>query len=164
MNVRQTLFLDHIDRLLVRATQGGLPLSARPYHRLAQELGLEPAQVMLRLQRMLDAGAIRRIGVVPNHHALGWRANGMSVWNVEDRQVDRTGVQVGALDFVSHCYRRPRRLPQWPYNLFAMVHGRDRDEVQAKVQQIEQVLGDASHGHEVLYSSAILKKAGLRLA
>jgi DNA-binding Lrp family transcriptional regulator len=75
-----------------------------------------------RLQRMLDTGVIRRIGAVPNHYAIGYTANGMSVWDVDDARIDELGARVGALEFVTHCYRRPRRLPDWPYNLFAMVH------------------------------------------
>jgi DNA-binding Lrp family transcriptional regulator len=70
---------------------------------------------------------------------------------------------VGRLDFVSHCYRRPRRLPEWPYNLFAMVHGRSREEVEAKRAVIAELVGPACRAHDVLYSSRILKKTGLRL-
>jgi DNA-binding Lrp family transcriptional regulator len=70
---------------------------------------------------------------------------------------------VGGLDFVTHCYRRPRMLPLWPYNLFAMVHGRGRDEVAEKLRQIAALLGGACRGHDLLYSTRILKKTGLRL-
>ena len=156
--------LDATDRRLIVATQAGLPLVARPYQELAAQLGMAPAEVMSRLQRMLDSGVIRRIGAVPNHYAIGYAANGMSVWDVHDERVDELGQQVGALDFVTHCYRRPRRLPDWPYNLFAMVHGRNRDEVAAKLETIAALLGAASRGHDVLYSSRILKKTGLRIA
>jgi len=112
---------------------------------------------------MKDIGLIRRIAAVPNHYAIGYTANGMSVWDVADVQVDALGRQVGALAFVSHCYRRPRHLPEWPYNLFAMVHGRSRDEVETQVRVIADVLGTACRAHEVLYSTRILKKTGLRL-
>jgi DNA-binding Lrp family transcriptional regulator len=88
----------------------------------------------------------------------------MTVWDVDDAQVDELGGRVGALDFVSHCYRRPRRLPAWRYNLFAMVHGRDRGETEARRAQIRTVLGDALRADDVLYSTRILKKTGLRLA
>ena len=70
---------------------------------------------------------------------------------------------IGALDFVSHAYQRPRHLPEWRYNLFAMAHGRDRDEVLEKVKIIAEMLGDDNRGHEVLFSTRILKKTGLRL-
>ena len=153
---------DALDRALVRALQGGLPLVARPYHAIAGSLGVTPARVMARVEAMLASGGIRRIGAVPNHYRLGWRANGMSVWDVDDAVVDALGARVGELDCVSHCYRRPRRLPAWPYNLFAMVHGRDRDEVAAKVAQIAAIVGRHARARDVLFSTRILKKTGLR--
>jgi len=154
--------LDATDRRLVQATQDGLPLTPRPYHALAERLNLEPAEVMARMEKMLAAGVIRRIGAVPNHYALGYTANGMTVWDVDDAKASELGRLVGGLDFVSHCYRRPRHLPDWPYNLFAMVHGKDRAEVEEKAGRIADLLGDACRGHEILYSSRILKKTGLR--
>lgn len=156
--------LSSIDRAIIVATQGGLPLVARPYHAIAEQLQLSPELVMQRMEAMQASGLIRRIGVVPNHYAIGYRANGMSVWDVPDEFIDQLGAQVGALDFVSHCYRRPRRLPQWPYNLFAMVHGKSRDEVESKVAQIAALLGEQVRAHEILYSTKILKKTGLRLS
>ena len=159
-----TFVLDDIDRRIVAATQAGLPLVPRPYDAVADEIGVTPAEVMGRIERMLEAGVIRRIGVVPNHYALGLTANGMSVWDVDDVEAERLGQTVGALDFVSHCYLRPRRLPVWPYNLFAMVHGVSRDEVAEKAAAIAELLGTANRGHDILYSSRILKKTGLRIA
>jgi DNA-binding Lrp family transcriptional regulator len=154
---------DATDRRLVRATQAGLPLVPRPYHAIAEQLGLDAEEVKTRLLRLLASGAIRRIGAVPNHYALGYAANGMTVWDVADDGVDELGERVGRLDFVSHCYRRPRHPPDWPYNLFAMVHGRSRDEVEAKVAVIAALVGPSCRAHDVLYSSRILKKTGLRL-
>ena len=155
--------LDPIDRGIVAATQAGLPLTARPYHAIAEQLDLPADEVMRRMAHMLQAGAIRRIGAVANHFTLGWKANGMSVWDVPDEHIDEAGRRVGALEFVSHCYRRPRHPPDWPYNLFAMVHGRDRDEVAGKLSRITAVLGEWDRSHEVLFSSRILKKTGLRI-
>ncbi len=155
--------IDATDRRLIQATQEGLPRVSRPYHAIADQLGIGADEVMTRLRRMLDAGIIRRIGAVPNHYALGYQANGMSVWDVSDERVRELGQKIGELDFVSHCYHRPRHPPDWPYNLFAMVHGRDRAEVEAKVTQIAKLLGAADRGHTVLYSTRILKKTGLRL-
>ncbi|MEF8728785.1 MAG: AsnC family transcriptional regulator [Accumulibacter sp.] len=155
--------LDDIDRRLVLATQDGLPLVPRPYHQLAARLGIEPSEVMERLLRMLARGVIRRIGAVPNHYAIGYTANGMSVWDVPDEAIDELGVRVGELDFVTHCYHRPRRLPEWPYNLFAMVHGGSRVEVLHQVDEIARLLGSACRAHDVLFSTEILKKTGLRI-
>ena len=152
--------LDKTDRRLIAATQGGLPLTPEPYRALAEQLGLTEADVLVRLQNLLECGAIRRIGAIPNHYALGLTANGMSVWDIADNAVAEVGAKVGALDFVTHCYERPRHLPLWPYNLFAMVHGRTRDEVRAKVAEIAILIGAASRGHDVLFSTRILKKTG----
>jgi len=152
-----------LDRRIVMATQAGLPLDVRPYHWLAAELGVGAEIVMERLRSMLADGRIRRIGVVPNHYRLGYSANGMSVWDVSDEDIQAIGTQVGELDIVSHCYHRPRRLPDWPYNLFAMVHGHSQAEVRDKVNQIAQLLGDRIRQHDVLFSTRILKKTGLRI-
>jgi DNA-binding Lrp family transcriptional regulator len=151
-----------IDRVLVRMLQDGLPRVPRPYHAVAERLAIAPEIVLERVAALLASGAIRRIGAVPNHYRLGWIANGMSVWDVDDAQVDALGQAVGRLACVSHCYRRARRPPLWPYNLFAMVHGRDRAEVAAKVGEIARVLGAAARARDVLYSTRILKKTGLR--
>ncbi len=156
--------IDDTDRALIVATQGGLPLVPRPYHALAEQLALSADEVMHRLKTMLETGIIRRIGAVPNHYAIGWTANGMTVWDVADKQVDELGARIGALDFVTHCYRRPRALPAWPYNLFAMVHGASRDECSAKAGEIRALLGDACRASDILYSTKILKKSGLRIA
>ena len=155
--------LDELDRRLIRATQSGLPLVSRPYEAIGAALGISGEQVRERLQAMLDAGLIRRIGAVPNHYRLGFTANGMSVWDVADEVVDQLGERIGRLPFVSHCYRRPRRLPVWSYNLFAMLHGRSREEVEQQAQEIAVLLGGACRAHDILYSTAILKKTGLRL-
>ncbi len=155
--------IDSLDRAIIEATQAGLPLDPQPYASVAERVGASPGEVMERMQRMLDQGIIRRIGAVPNHYALGFRGNGMSVWDVPDRKIAHYGKLIGELDFVSHAYHRPRHLPHWPYNLFAMVHGRDRDEVMEKVEQIAELLGEDNRGHEVLFSTRILKKSGFRL-
>ena len=155
--------IDDLDRALIVATQGGLPLVSRPYHALGEQLGLPAEEVLRRLQGLLDAGIIRRIGAVPNHYAIGWIANGMTVWDVADELVDELGGQIGALPFVTHCYRRPRALPAWPYNLFAMVHGSSRDECAEKAAEIRHLLGDACRANDILYSTRILKKTGLRI-
>lgn len=156
--------LDPLDRAIIVATQAGLPLDPRPYAAVARAVGTSEEDVIARMQRMLDAGVIRRIAAVPNHYALGYRANGMSVWDVDDAEVSRLGVAVGTLPGVTHCYRRPRRLPVWRYNLFAMVHAPTRGEVMQGVEEIARVLGAACRAHDVLFSTRILKKTGLRLA
>lgn len=164
MNAPSDRFIsDAVDRRIVVATQAGLQIVRRPYDEVAREVGVSTEEVIARMTRMLAAGVIRRIGLVPHHYALGYRFNGMSVWDVSDELVDALGQRIGAMPFVSHCYRRVRHLPEWPYNLFAMVHGKGRADVDAKVREIAALVGDADRGHDVLYSTRILKKTGLRL-
>jgi len=155
--------LDATDRAIVEATQAGLPLVPAPYAEIGAAVGLTEAEVIARMSEMQARGVIRRIALAPNHYALGLAANGMTVWDVADPRAEELGERVGELDFVSHCYLRPRALPDWPYNLFAMVHGCDRDEVESKRGRIASLLGPACRSSDILYSTRILKKTGLRL-
>ena len=155
--------LDDIDRKIISATQSGLPLTLHPYHDVAEQTGLDVSEVISRMRNMTDQGIIRRTGVVPNHYKLGFKSNGMSVWQVPEEKITQLGEKVGALDFVSHCYQRPQFLPEWPYNLFAMVHGTTHGEVHEKVKKIADLLADDNIGHQVLFSTRILKKTGLRI-
>lgn len=156
------VMVDETDLAIMRATQAGLPLSPQPYQRIAEQLGLTADIVMARMTAMQERGIIRRIGAVPNHYKLGYRFNGMTVWNVPDGLIDELGEKVGQLAFVSHCYHRPRHLPEWPYNLFAMVHGKSQTDVDLQIQHIAGLLGVYNQGCEVLYSTKILKKTGFR--
>ncbi|SOB77983.1 transcriptional regulator, AsnC family [Marinobacter sp. LV10R510-11A] len=151
------------DRELILATQAGLPLVSDPWAELGKQLDMNADDVLARFQALQEAGVIRRVAAVPDHYRLGYRYNGMTVWDVTDDRIAELGASVGELPFVSHCYRRPRHLPYWSFNLFAMVHGTTRKEVEDKAAQIHAVLGDDCRQHTILYSSAILKKTGLRL-
>ena len=155
--------IDETDRRILIATEGGLPLSPTPYAEVAGWLGLDEADVIARLERMRQDGIIRRIAIAPNHYALGMVANGMSVWDVDDADAETLGEKIGVLDFVSHCYLRPRALPDWPYNLFAMIHGPDRNTVETHRTEIAKLLGPACRQNDILYSTRILKKTGMRL-
>jgi len=156
--------ITELDRKIIKQTQSGLPITSQPYHEIASNIGCNVDDVIEHLEKMLNSGVIRRIGAVPNHFRLGFKANGMTVWDVPDELIIKLGNQVGLLDFVSHSYQRPRHLPLWRYNLFAMVHGHTRKAVSEKTEQIKQILGEHCLAHEILYSTAILKKTGLRLA
>jgi DNA-binding Lrp family transcriptional regulator len=157
------MIIDELDRRILQATQAGLPLHNAPYTEVANACDSDSQTVIHRMQRMLERGVIRRIGAVPNHYRLGLNANGMSVWDVDDERLSELGARVGRLEFVSHCYERPRHMPLWPHNLFAMIHGRDRDEVMQKQAQVAELLGSSCRQHDVLFSTRILKKTGLRL-
>ncbi|MCE8548391.1 AsnC family transcriptional regulator [Ruegeria pomeroyi] len=155
--------IDETDRRIIAAMQEGLPLVPAPFARVAADLALPEPELMERIAALKARGVIRRIAAAPNHYKLGLTSNGMTVWDVDDARIADLGARVGALAFVTHCYERPRARPDWPYNLFAMVHGADRDEVEAKRGEIAALLGTACRGHDILYSTRILKKTGLRL-
>lgn len=142
---------------LIALTQDGLPLLEDPWAWLAEQLGISVESTLDLLKRLQAEGVIRRIAAVPNHYRLGYRHNGMTVWDVADEQLPRLGELIGAQPFVSHCYRRPRRAG-WPYNLFAMVHGRSREEIDSYREHLRFLLADACRADEMLVSSRILKK------
>ena len=156
--------MDKIDREIMTATQAGLSLTPEPYQSLAEQIGISADEVMQRMQRMQEVGIIRRIAAVPNHYKLGYQHNGMTVWDIDDQSIDILGAQIGALNFVSHCYHRPRHLPEWPYNLFAMIHSKTATGAAEQIKQIAALLGSHCRAHEVLYSTKILKKTGLRVS
>ncbi|NLY15467.1 MAG: Lrp/AsnC family transcriptional regulator [Gammaproteobacteria bacterium] len=147
---------------LMSFTEAGMPLVADPWAWLAERMQLPVEETLALLQRLQDSGAIRRIAAVPNHYRLGYRHNGMTVWDVADEHIDRLGQEVGNFQFVSHCYRRPRR-EGWNYNLFAMVHGLSADEIEHERDLIRRHLGEHCRADTMLVSSKILKKTGLRI-
>ena len=155
--------IDKLDRQIISLTQAGLPLTPQPYQTIAEELGVSAETVMQRISAMQEQGVIRRIGAVPNHYRLGYTHNGMTVWNIADEHIDELGRQVGQLEFVSHCYHRPRHEPEWSYNLFAMVHSKTEAGVKQQIATISELLGEYNLGQDVLYSTRILKKTGLRI-
>ncbi len=151
-----------LDAALIHAIQDGLPLVERPYAALAAGIGVDETALLERLGQLLAQGAIKRLGVVVRHQELGYRANAMVVWDLPDDQVDALGERMGGLPFVTLCYRRPRRLPDWPYNLFSMIHGRSRESVLAQVEAIREALGLGTVCCAVLFSGRRFKQRGAR--
>jgi len=150
----------HLRRLL----EAGLPLAARPYQALAERIGASEQAVLEQVRHWSEDGLFRRVGLVLKHRALGFRANAMLVLNIPEEQIDEIGQRLGQAAGINLCYQRPRRLPDWPYNLFCMVHGREREQV---CQLIENLL--AEHGlsevpHQLLFSTRAFKQCGGRYA
>ena len=152
--------LDETDRRLLAAIQGGLPLVTRPYAEIGTRTGLAEAEVIGRLERLKQAGIIRRFGVVVRHHEVGYGANAMVVWDVPDERVTALGRCLAGFDFITLCYRRPRHLPQWRYNLYCMIHGKSREEVHAHLEWMVNRCGLQSLPHEVLFSRRRFKQRG----
>ena len=157
---QQRLQVDEADRRLLAAIQHGLPLTPRPYAEIAEKLGISEAEVVARLTYLKEAGVIRRFGVVVRHHELGYSANAMVVWDVPDEQVAALGRCLAGFDFITLCYRRPRHLPQWRYNLYCMIHGKSREEVLAHLEWMVNHCGLQNLPHEVLFSRRRFKQRG----
>jgi DNA-binding Lrp family transcriptional regulator len=156
------------ERDLVVEIQDGLPTTETPYRDVADALDADVGWVCRTIKRFDAEGKVRRVGVVPNHYALGYTENGMTVWDVPDDVVDEVGPEVAALDFVTHCYRRPRHGDVWPYNVFAMTHGRTEAESERRIERVRAVMADhwdvGSDDWATLFSTDVLKKTGIRLA
>lgn len=154
--------LSQRDHDLVEALCEGLPLAERPYLELGRSIGMDEAEVIRRLQDMVLHGVIRRLGIIVRHQELGYRANAMVVWDVPERDIRHVGRTLGAVPEVSLCYRRPRRPPEWPYNLFTMVHGRDRASVLETIAAMAAREGVAHYPRAVLFSLKRFKQCGAR--
>jgi DNA-binding Lrp family transcriptional regulator len=159
-----TVCVTEEDRHILSAVQNGLPLVPRPFAEVAARLGIAETELLAALRRLLACGVIKRCGLIVRHHELGYRANAMVVWNVPDSQVDDVGQRLAALPFVTLCYRRPRRLPDWPYNLFCMIHGRDRNIVMEQVAAARALTGLAEISNAVLFSRRRFKQCGAMIA
>lgn len=161
---KQVLQITAEDRALIKYVEQGLPIVSRPYAEIAKQLNTTEQDVIARIQQLIDKGAIKRYGIVVRHKELGYNANGMVVWNVPDERVEELGICIGKYDCVTLSYRRPRRLPDWPYNLFTMVHGSCRDEVEQKVAEITQNCGLQDIDHTILFSTRRFKQRGASYA
>ena len=152
--------LSQTDRRLIAAMQDGLPLVAQPYAAVARVARMTEEETIQRIGELQAAGIITRFGVVVRHRRLGYRANAMVVWDIPDEDVSEVGRRMAEESSVTLCYRRPRRPPEWPYNLFCMIHGRERDVVEAEVEQIAAHHGLGDIPRAVLFSGRCFKQCG----
>ena len=152
------------ERRLISVLQEGLPLFARPFALIAERVGASESTVLTRIGKWIEEGAIKRFGVVVRHHELGYTANAMLVHDVPDERVGELGRSLAEEPAVTLCYRRPRQAPQWPYNLFCMIHGRERAEVEGVIAELRQRHGLKDCAHDVLFSLTRFKQKGARYA
>lgn len=163
-SLRQPYLPTEHENRMIAAIQSGLPIVERPFKAIGMALGQSESDVIKGVQDLIHLGVIKRIGVVVRHHELGYRANAMVVWDIPDEEVSQVGLCLGKVEFVTLCYRRPRRLPAWRYNLFCMIHGHDREEVLARVDEMRQACGLQHRVCEVLFSTRRFKQCGARYA
>jgi DNA-binding Lrp family transcriptional regulator len=150
------------DRHILAGMEGGLPLIPRPYEDMAARLGISEEELIGRLRSLIDGGVIKRFGLIVRHHELGYAANAMVVWDVPDEAVGTIGRRMSELPFVTLCYRRERRPPTWPYNLFCMIHGRDRQTVLGQIAALRAALALEEVRYDVLFSLRRFKQQAAR--
>ncbi|SDR48504.1 DNA-binding transcriptional regulator, Lrp family [Pseudovibrio sp. Tun.PSC04-5.I4] len=155
--------LEPDDLSLLEMMEDGIPLSDRPFLRIALELGRSETSVLDRLKALKSAGIIRRFGVVVRHRRLGYKANAMSVWNVRDDRVDELGALFSADPMVSLCYQRNREMPIWPYNLYCMTHSNSRDEALEVINRLSLLATQHVFSSDVLFSTKCFKQRGARV-
>lgn len=136
--------MDELDRTIVRAIQDGLPIRPEPYGEAAGQLGISVETLLGRLRAMLDCGAIRRFGASIAHRDAGFAANVMCVWSIPDDEVEAFAREAVGVDAITHCYDRPAP-PEWPYNFYAMIHGRSEGEVQAIIDRLCERTGQTDY-------------------
>ncbi len=152
--------MDETDRKLLKATQDGIPLVKKPFAEVANSLGISEDEVLRRTRGLLDEGVIRRFGASVAHRKIGITANAMCVWNVPDERVDEVGNTIAGFDDVTHCYAR-LRTKDWKHNMFAMVHGRTKQECEEVADRITKAIG--IHDRKILFSDREFKKTGVRI-
>lgn len=152
--------VDTLELQVQRALQEGLPIVAQPYRALAEQLGVCEAEVIACIEKQQGAGLQKRFGMVLRHRELGYTANAMVVWNVPDNEVAGVGALLGDEPCVTLSYRRPRRPPHWPYNLFCMIHGKSRESVLAQLDEIMERNGLQHYQRRVLFSTRCFKQRG----
>lgn len=154
--------LDEADWRLAAALESGLTLTPWPYHALARRSGLALTETLRRLANWRNTGVIRRFGAILRHRQFGYTHNAMCVWNVPDARVDAIGMRLAHVPHVTMCFRRPRRLPLWQYNLFAMIYARSQDELNMTLTSFDTIGGLASAPRAVLQASQCFKQRGSR--
>lgn len=154
--------LDAAQRRVLLALQEGLPLTARPYAEIGRTSGMSEDAVIAAIAQLIDARVIARLGVIVRHRELGYRANAMAVWDVPNAEVHERGLALARAGKVSLCYRRLRHLPHWRYNLYCMIHGKDRNAVKAKLERLAQRCGLERYPSAVLFSRRCFKQCGAR--
>ena len=156
------MVLSERDYRLIAEIQGGLPLCSHPYAEIGNRIDLSEQQVIERVTSLQENGIIKRMGIVVRHHELGYTANAMVVWDVPDERVDDIGEILGSRECVTLCYKRPRRLPDWPYNLFSMIHGQEREAVLDYIESLVIAQKLEEIPRKVLFSGQRFKQRGAK--
>lgn len=153
-----------MEKQVLASLQNGLPLEPRPFQALAEKIGINEQSVLDHLQSLIAKGVITRFGLILRHRELGFTENAMVVWDIPDSDVDEIGALFSSEPFVTLCYRRPRRKPDWPYNLFCMIHGRQRRTVFSQIYQLQKLAKVNGEQTAILFSKRRFKQRGAQLS
>lgn len=151
--------MDSLSKKIVNALQGDIPLTREPYREMARNLGLSQQELLERLTKMKKNGQLKRVGAVLYHRRAGFVANAMVAWRVPEDRAEEVGQIMASFPEASHVYQRPA-FPQWPYNLYTMIHGTSREECEHVVEKISLETGITEY--EVLYSTREFKKTSMK--
>jgi len=152
--------LDETEMHIISLIQNGLPLLSRPYAAIGEQAGMEENEVIDTITGLIHKGVIKRYGVVVQHRDLGYRANAMVVWDMPEEKLDSIPGIINKFPFITLCYRRPRKPPRWPYNLFCMIHGHDRETVMKKLEHMIKTCQWEDIPYDVLFSRRRFKQRG----
>jgi len=154
--------LNDADKKVLAAIEQGLPIDPHPYALIGKSINMSEDEVIERITILKQNNIIRRLGVIIHHRPLGYQANAMVVWKFNEEQTITFGEEVSQLDFVTLCYQRSADLPVWPYTIYTMIHGKDRESVLKRVEILKEFSPESNPNYKVLFSKRRFKQQGAR--
>ena len=148
-----------LEKRVIASIQGDMPVVERPYQRIAAGLSITEEQLLEVLKDLIQRGVIRRFGATLRHQKSGFRANAMTAWLVAEERIDEVGRIMASFKAVSHCYRRDPT-PEWKYNLYTMIHGKDEDHCRKTAQKMAAKADVSTYA--LLFSRRELKKTSMK--
>ena len=150
--------LSDLEKKIIAEIQGDIPVTERPYLKLAKRLKISEGRLLKNLRTLNDKGVIRRFGATIRHQKSGFEANVMAAWKVDEERIDAVGKKMASFSEVSHCYRR-NPTEEWPYNLYTMVHAKDEASCRNIVQKMSEETSIDTY--TLLFSRKELKKTSM---
>lgn len=151
--------LTELEKQVISSIQGDMPVTEKPYVQLAETIGISEDEFLQILQGLSDRGIIRRFGATLRHQKSGFNANAMIAWQAEENEIEDIGTKMAAFKEVSHCYRR-NPAPDWPYNVYTMVHAKTEEECHETAKRISAITGVDKYS--LLFSKKELKKTSMK--
>jgi DNA-binding Lrp family transcriptional regulator len=151
--------LTELEKRVIAAIQGDIAVTSRPYRHIADSLDISEEKLLEVLQSLCDRGVIRRFGATIRHQKSGFAANAMGAWKVDEDRIEAVGKIMAGFRQVSHCYRR-NPTPQWPYNLYTMIHAQDEASCRETARKMSEKSGVDTFA--LLFSRRELKKTSMQ--